>query len=252
MNIDHHAKIARQAEDSSGYSGDDVRPLSAEPAQNRKARKAKDPDRPVAAKKRAPQKRAIEARKRILKAALDCFGAYGFEGTSTRMVAQRAGVTHTLVLYYFNSKDDLWLAMMDDALGTYSAALAENLDNRSGKSAAERLRIFIEQFVRLSADMPQIHRIMTMEGNQDTDRLEWVINCYLRDHFGRIKDLIKKGQEEGSVRDCDASRLYYFILGAGGTPFTLSTEYRAITGRDVFSEPEILRNVAFLYELVFI
>ncbi|QUT07196.1 TetR family transcriptional regulator [Sphingobium phenoxybenzoativorans] len=252
MNIDHHAKIAHQVEDPSGYLGDEVRQVSADASPKRKVRKAKTSDHPVTAKKRAPQKRAIEARKRILKAALDCFGAYGFEGTSTRTVAQRAGVTHTLVLYYFNSKDDLWLAMMEDALGTYSAVLAENLDDRSGKSAAERLGVFIEQFVRLSADMPQIHRIMTMEGNQDTDRLEWVINRYLRDHFSRVKDLIKKGQEEGSVRDCDASRLYYFIIGAGGTPFTLSTEYGAITGRDVFSEPEILRNIAFLYELVFI
>ena len=42
------------------------------------------------------------------------------------------------------------------------------------------------------------------------------------------------------------------IIGAGGTPFTVKTEYRALTGRDVFSETEILRNIAFLFELVFI
>ena len=57
---------------------------------------------------------------------------------------------------------------------------------------------------------------------------------------------------EGSVRQCDPARLYYLIIGAGGTPFTLKTEYKALTGRDVFSEAEVLRNIAFIYEIVFI
>jgi hypothetical protein len=54
------------------------------------------------------------------------------------------------------------------------------------------------------------------------------------------------------VRECDSARLYYLIIAVGGTPFTISTEYKALTGRDVFSEAEILRNIAFMYELVFV
>jgi hypothetical protein len=63
--------------------------------------------------------------------------------------------------------------------------------------------------------------------------------------------MIRRGQAEGSIRQCDAARLYYLIIGAGGTPFTLATEYKALTGRDVFSEAEILRNIAFIYEIAF-
>ncbi|HEY2464886.1 MAG TPA: hypothetical protein VGI32_12590, partial [Steroidobacteraceae bacterium] len=33
--------------------------------------------------------------------------------------------------------------------------------------------------------------------------------------------------------------MYYLIIDVGGTPFTLRTEYKALTGRDVFSEAEI-------------
>jgi len=60
--------------------------------------------------KRVPRqrRRPEEARELIIKAALECFGAFGFEGTSTRAVAERAEVTHTLVLYYFESKDRLF------------------------------------------------------------------------------------------------------------------------------------------------
>lgn len=207
---------------------------------------------PAPRKRRSNQKRADEVRRQVLRSALECFGAFGFDGTSTRAVADRAQVTHTLVLYHFGSKEELWLAAMEDALGAYSRSVSENLANPNGRSAAEVLKTFIEQFVRLSAQYPQIHRILTMEGNQDTPRLQWVINHYLREHFTSVRDVIRMAQDEGAVRDCDAARLYYYIIGGGGTLFTVSTEYRELTGRDVFSESEILRNIAFLYETVFL
>lgn len=202
-------------------------------------------------KKEGKPRRGEEVRERILHAALECFGAFGFEGTSTRAVAERANVTHTLVIYHFQSKDQLWIATMEAALGTYADAMKANLENADQRSAKEALSIFIDQFVRLSARQPQIHRILTTEGNQETSRLEWIIENFIRWHFTAVRDLIRRGQVEGTVRECDPARLYYLIIGAGGTPFTLSTEYRATTGRDVFSETEILRNIAFIYEIVF-
>jgi TetR/AcrR family transcriptional regulator len=201
---------------------------------------------------KAPQKRAEDVRRRVLDAALECFGAFGFDGTSTRAVAAQAGVTHTLVIYHFGSKEELWLKMMENALTTYRENISANLDTSEDRPAAETLRIFIEQFVRLSARHPQMHRIMTMDGNQESARMNWVIDNHLRDHYMRIRDLIRQGQAEGTVRDCDAARLYYFLIGGGGTPYSLSVEYKTLTGRDVFSEAEIYRNIAFLFEIVFV
>ncbi len=203
-------------------------------------------------KPRGGSKRSSEVRGRILNAALECFAAFGFEGTSTRAVAERADVTHTLVLYHFHSKDQLWIATVDAALADYTTAMSRHLDAAQNGSAAESLRCFIEQFTRMSATKPQVHRILTMESTQGTARLNWVVDNYLRDHFEKITGLIRDGQREGAVRQCDPARLYYMIIGASGTPFTLPTEYKALTGRDVFSQAEVLRNIAFLYELVFI
>lgn len=201
---------------------------------------------------KAPRRRGEEVRRRILDAALEVFGAFGFDGTSTRAIADHAGVSHTVVLYHFGSKEELWIKMMEDALTTYRESISANLDTSDDRPASETLRIFIEQFVRLSARLPQIHRIMTMEGNHSTPRINWVINNHLRDHYMRIRDLIKQGQADGAVRECDAARLYYFIIGGGGTTYSLSVEYKALTGRDVFSEAEIYRNIAFLFEVVFV
>lgn len=209
-----------------------------------------DAKAPVKSRKRA-SKRGEDVRERILHAALECFGAFGFEGTSTRAVADRAEITHTLVLYHFHTKEQLWIATVGDALARYMQEMEKHLAN-AADNPAQGLRTFIEQFIRMSARQPQVHRILTMESNQDTSRLDWVIENYLRDHFTKVRDLIRASQVQGLVRQCDPARMYYMIIGAGGTPFTVKTEYRALTGRDVFSETEILRNIAFLFELVFI
>lgn len=197
-------------------------------------------------------KRGDDVRRRIMEAALECFAAFGFEGTSTRAIADRASVTHTLVLYHFDTKEQLWISTIDSVLREYGAEMSEHLAKATKVSDTEGLRAFIEQFIRVSAARPQIHRIMTMESNQGTSRMEWVIENFLRQHFEQIRGIIHGAQLEGNVRQCDPARLYYMIIGAGGTLFTVYTEYKALTGRDVFSETEILRNIAFLYELVFI
>jgi AcrR family transcriptional regulator len=207
---------------------------------------------PSAGDKNRPKRRGDDVRERILTAALECYAAFGFEGTSTRAVAERAHVTHTLVLYHFQSKDQLWIATVEEALKSYAAAMKDNFDTAHERNAREALSTFIEQFVRMSAHHPEIHRILTMESNQDTDRLQWIIDHFIRGHFTFVRELIRRGQAEGTVRECDPARLYYLIIGAGGTPFTLKTEYKALTGRDVFAETEILRNIAFIYEIVFI
>jgi len=218
---------------------------------SRTGSKTTKPVKKEGARKKNTQKRADVVRDRILAAALECFGAQGFDGASTRTIAEFAGVTHTLVLYHFKSKDQLWIATVEGVLSKYGQEMHDNLSCNHEKTASLALKIFIDQFVRFSARYPQIHRIFTSEGNQDTERLKWVIDHFLRDHFSLIVDIIRRGQSEGTVRQCDPARLYFLIIGVGGTPFTISTEYKELTGRNVFSEAEILRNIAFIYEIVF-
>jgi len=200
--------------------------------------------------KRAPRqrRRPEEARELILRAALECFGAFGFEGTSTRAVAERANVTHTLVLYYFDSKERLWTSTIEYVLRAYSDEISELFTDVTAQNAHLVLLSYIEKFVRLSAQYPQVHRILTMEGNSTSDRMYWVIEKFIRNMFDNVVRVIKIGQNGGKIRQCDPARLYYYIIAAGGTPFTLATEYSAMTGRDIFSDPEILRTIAFIYE----
>jgi AcrR family transcriptional regulator len=196
--------------------------------------------------------RGVQVRERVLQAALECFGAFGFEGTSTRAVAERAGVTHTLLLYHFDSKDKLWRSTMEAVIGRYLAELELRLAGVDRDDPAASLRAFIENFVRFSARVPQLYRIMTMESTQGSERIDWLIGTQLRKYFERIRDLIRKGQAAGKVRDGDSARLYYAIVGLAGTPLAVATEFRILTGRDVFTEGEIHHTIGFIFDCVFV
>ena len=52
-------------------------------------------------------------REKLLLASLDLFGQYGFEGVSTRKLAERAGVNLQAINYYFVSKRGLYNAVAD-------------------------------------------------------------------------------------------------------------------------------------------
>lgn len=53
------------------------------------------------------------AREKLLVTALELFGQYGFEGVSTRKLAERAGVNLQAINYYFVNKRGLYNAVAD-------------------------------------------------------------------------------------------------------------------------------------------
>ena len=54
--------------------------------------------------------RGVATRQKLLTAAIDVFGQYGFDGTTTRALAAAAGVNLQAIPYYFGGKDGLYLA----------------------------------------------------------------------------------------------------------------------------------------------
>lgn len=74
--------------------------------------------RPVAARSRVPRSDGEQARKRLLHAALRLFADKGFAKTSTREIAQAAGVNIAAISYYFGDKTGLYRATFTEPLGS--------------------------------------------------------------------------------------------------------------------------------------
>lgn len=66
----------------------------------------------------APRSRSMEStRQALVMAGLDLFGEHGFEATSTRMLAERAGANISAIPYYFNGKEGLYRAVVEYIAG---------------------------------------------------------------------------------------------------------------------------------------
>jgi AcrR family transcriptional regulator len=69
----------------------------------------------------------VDAAARILDAADHLFGEQGFDATTTREIAERAGVNKALIHYHFTSKDELLARLLDRYYERLSGVLHEAL-----------------------------------------------------------------------------------------------------------------------------
>ncbi len=57
--------------------------------------------------------RGEDTRRRLIETAIEAFGTYGYDATSTRRLAEQAGVTLPSIQYYFGSKEGLYRAAVE-------------------------------------------------------------------------------------------------------------------------------------------
>lgn len=114
----------------------------------------------------------------IVDAAIPLF-ARGFDSVSIQQIAAAAGVKHSLVMYHFGSKDQLWqaaaLSLMqrfDACLNDHAAALPAGNDD-TGEVCRH-----MTAFILALRDLPEYGQMLFSEGSQQTERLTW-----LHEHF---------------------------------------------------------------------
>lgn len=189
-----------------------------------------------------------DVRHRVLLAARAAFATVGYEGARLRAIAAAAGVQHTLLLYHFKTKELLWRAVMDDLLAEFEAGLVARLHGLGGASAKVVARALVRDFVSFCARHPELHRIMTIEGRNDSERLAWLVERYSRPAFARVVAALA----DFAARPGDSPiQWYYAIIGLAASPFTLAPEYRRLTGIDPFTPEEVERHARFVTRLVF-
>lgn len=84
------------------------------------------------------QQQALERREQIIETALRLFAQQGFDGTSTKQIAQAAGITEGLIFHYFATKADLLAAVLETH-HSFLGALRVLLNNAQEEAVAPLL-----------------------------------------------------------------------------------------------------------------
>lgn len=110
---------------------------------------------------------------KIVEAAEHLFYQKGKSGTTMQDIANEAGITRTLLNYYFRSKDKLFEAVFRKAMGCIVPALAEML--HSDKPFREYLPGMIEMIIDTLIDNPQIPVFVLQELSSNPERMPQII-----------------------------------------------------------------------------
>ena len=170
-------------------------------------------DRPA----RRQQQRSLITQQKLLGAAIEAFSENGFSGTSTRDIAERAGVHHPLITYHFKNKEQLWQAAADKVFKKFGAQLAQAVQDCKDCDAKTRFASYIAAIVRHAYEQPAIHRIIVQEAGYPNPRMDWLVSTHLQPFFeanvARISDL----QELDVIPAGDPAMIYHMIrLSATG------------------------------------
>jgi AcrR family transcriptional regulator len=190
-------------------------------------------------------------RARILKAALDEFAARGFKGASMDAIAARTQTTRALINYYFDGKEPLYIAVLEQVYAEIREAEGRlDLDHLEPAEAMRRIVAFTynyyvthEGFVHLVVAENQARG-----RHLKKSKLMRTLNRPIIDRLARV---IARGQADGSFRrDVDAVEIHKAIAALGIFNVTNKYTFGAIFQRDMGARGDVGRRRDMVAELI--
>lgn len=182
---------------------------------------------------RKQQQRSLVTQQKLLDAAIEAFSENGFKGTSTRDIAERAGVHHPLITYHFRNKDTLWRAAADHVFRDFTRSLAASLEEHQHKNPKERMASLIRAYVRYARNQPALHKVMVQEASYPNPRLDWLIETHLKPLFEATFAMLEELQALGVAPPGNPRLLFNMIRLSSGGLMALGNELKASSGIDV-------------------
>jgi len=181
-----------------------------------------------------------ERRQHLIEAALHLFATNGFRGTTTKAIAQAAGVSEGIIFRYFPTKEDLYTAIlnhkarqqgMDQILATLRRTIAAEDDE--GLVLQMAMKTF--DSYRRDADFQRLMLRAALEGHDLARVSQRTLGLPL---FDLLRDYVIKRQADGAFRPGDPALL---VFGLVALPVYFAIVSR-LFGLDVAKQPD--REVA--------
>ncbi len=201
--------------------------------------------------------RATETRSRILEAALQEFSAFGLVGARTERIATAAGVNKALLYYYFESKDNLYLAaveLISDKIRDRSLRVMQ----RAATPGERLLRAALDHFDRILAQQ-EFQSLMQHEMMRHHKGESAAMPLLVEKVFAPLQAMyqatLREGMETGELIRADWLQMELAALGANVFYFLSAPVWRMMLPFEPMA-PESLaeRRVAlvdFLGQAVF-
>lgn len=163
----------------------------------------------------------------ILQAGLSQFAKYGIHGATLEHIAECAGVSKTNLLYYFPSKDVLYIEVLKQILSIWLAPLrAFRRDLEPLAAIGEYIRLKME----VSRDYPEASRLFCMEMLQGAPLLMGELDGDVRPLVEEKSAIVAAWVAQGKLAPVDSHHLIFMIWATTQHYADFSVQVEAVTG----------------------
>ncbi len=156
-------------------------------------------------------KNSSDTRGKILRAARELFARYGFVGTTTAKISEKAGVNEALIYRHFPAKKDLYTAILQAQIeGEDSVNLVQAAECQ-GLPVIDALKRVAERY--LHAHDPTFLRLYYHSALEGHQLAEEFYEQFVRRFMAAVEQLLLRGVEEGVFRPLDPALVALAFTG---------------------------------------
>lgn len=171
----------------------------------------------------------------IRAAALQVFSERGFAAARLEDVAEAAGVSKATIYLYFDSKADLFAAIVREIATPRFDAIEKMIESHEG-SSADLLDFMIARLrdVTATTELPALAKIILAEAGNFPEIRDFYLEAVVLRAFSNFGRIIERGVAKGEFRPCNVAATVQEIV----FPILLNTIARNTFGELPQLEPE--------------
>jgi len=172
----------------------------------------------------------------IMAAGLEVFSQYGFRGSTLDQIALAAGLSKPNMLYYFSSKDAIYVALLSRLLDDWMKPIYAI--NPAGEPVEEILR-YAKIKLEMSKQYPAESRLFANEIIQGAPRILDVLSGELHNTMHSLAKVVDGWVKQGRIRPVHPHHLFFSIWSMTQHYADFDKQVRAVMGdEDPFTGAE--------------
>jgi AcrR family transcriptional regulator len=185
-----------------------------------------------------------EKQLRIMETAETLFAEKGFNGTSVRDIAERAGINLAMVSYYFGSKDKLLEALFESRGETTKLTL-EEIEKKKGLSGMDKMNLLVDHYIHKIMSQQCFHRVLVREQVlNNSEAITKMILAMKKRNLEIISRIIQEGQKKGEFKkNVDIPLMMATMVGTASNLITSRYYYRELNNLQMMSEEELDKHI---------